>query len=68
LCDYFGGYELALPRADADFDSIWQQPLAPVALGLRQQGEAVCYRLDGKAILATSEETPTPLIEVRRKE
>jgi hypothetical protein len=68
ICDYLGAYELALPRADSDFDSIWQQPPSPVALGYRQQGEAVCYRLDGKAILATSEETPTPLIEALRKE
>lgn len=68
LCDYFGAYELVLPRGDSNFDNIWRQPLAPVALGLRQQGEAVCYSLDGKAILATSEETPTPLIEARRKE
>jgi hypothetical protein len=68
LCDYVGAYELSLPRGDADFDTIWQQPLAPVDLGLRSQGEGVCYRLDGKAILATSENAPSPLIEVRRKE
>jgi hypothetical protein len=68
ICDYFGAYELTLPRADSNFDAIWQQPLAPIALGARRQGEAVCYSLDGKTILATSEETPTPLFEVRRKE
>lgn len=68
LCDYFGAFEISLPRGDSNFDSIWRQPLAPVALGLRQQGESVCYSLDGKAILATSEQMPAPLIEVRRKE
>jgi hypothetical protein len=68
LCDYFNAYEISLPRADADFDTIWRQPLAPVELGFRRQGEAVCYRPDGKAILATSEDTPSPLIEVLRKE
>lgn len=68
LCDYFAAYELSLPRADADFDSIWQQPLARIELGFRLQGEAVCFRLDGKAILATSEQLPSPLIEVERKE
>jgi hypothetical protein len=68
LCDYFGAYEMSLPRDAADFDSIWQQPLAPVELGLRRQGEAVCYRLDGKAILATSEQIPSPLIEAQQKE
>ncbi|HEY0098309.1 MAG TPA: hypothetical protein VGB76_05080, partial [Pyrinomonadaceae bacterium] len=67
LCDYFAAYELSLPRADADFDSIWRQPLARIELGFRLQGEAICYRLDGKAILATSEQLPAPLIEVRRK-
>lgn len=68
VCDYFGAYEISLPRGSSNFDNIWQQPLAPVALGFRRQGEAVCYSLDGKAVLATSEETPTPLIEARRKE
>jgi hypothetical protein len=68
LCDYFGAYEMSLPRANADFESIWQQPLAQIELGLRQQGEAVCYSTDGKAILATSEQIPSPLIEVQRKE
>lgn len=68
LCDYVSAYEVSLPRGDTDFDSIWRQPLAPVDLGLRPQGEAVCYRLDGKAILATSEKVPSPLIEVRRRE
>jgi hypothetical protein len=28
------------------------------------QGESVAYRLDGAALLATSEMTPTPLLEV----
>lgn len=68
LCDYLGAYELSLPRADADFDGIWRQPFAAIELGARLQGEAICYRLDGKALLATSEDRPTPLIEVRRKE
>jgi hypothetical protein len=68
ICDYFGAYEISLPRAGVDFDPIWGQPPAPVELGLRRQGEAVCYRLDGKAVLATSEDTPTPLIEALRKE
>jgi hypothetical protein len=68
LCDKLSAYEISLPRGDSNFDNIWQQPLASIELGARRQGEAVCYRLDGKAILATSEMTPTPLIEVRRKE
>jgi hypothetical protein len=68
LCDYLDAYEMSLPETSAnDFDNIWTQPLAIVELGTRRQGESVCYSLDGKAILATSEKRPTPLIEVRRK-
>lgn len=68
LCDNFSVYETSLPRGDSNFDTIWEQPFAVVELGYKRQGEAVCYRLDGKAILATSEDSPTPLIEVLRKE
>jgi hypothetical protein len=64
LCDYLGAYELRLADATADFDAIWKQPVVAIPLGLRQQGEAVCYRLDGAAILATSEGRNAPLIEV----
>lgn len=66
LCDYKSGYELVLSPASADFDSIWQQSLVPVSLGSRKKGEAVTYRLDGRAILATSEGTPMPLFEIVR--
>jgi hypothetical protein len=65
LCDYLNGYELNLPEtAGAKFDDIWKQPITIVRLGTRPQGEAICYRLDGRAILATSEESPAMLIEV----
>ena len=64
LCDYAQGYELTLPAGARGFDDIWAQKPTAVPLGLRIQGEAVCYRLDGAALLATSERTPTPLIEV----
>lgn len=64
LCDYAQGYELTLPAGAKGFDEVWTQRPAAVPLGLRIQGEAVCYRLDGAALLATSERTPTPLIEV----
>lgn len=68
LCDYLRGYEISLPATSIDFNGIWKQPAEMISLGARQQGEAVCYRLDGNAILATSEMTPTPLIEVLRQE
>lgn len=67
LCDYLSGYEMTLPdNAQNDFDQIWKQPILMVELGPRQQGEGICYSLDGNSILATSEKRPTPLIEVKR--
>lgn len=65
LCDYLSAYEMTLP-ARASFDDIWKQRPVKISLGLRKHGESVCYRLDGKAILATSEKQPTPLIQVER--
>lgn len=64
LCDYAQGYELALPEGSKTFDDIWRQTPLAVPLGARYQGESVAYRLDGAALLATSELTPTPLFEV----
>lgn len=64
LCDYAQGYELKLPEGSKDFDEVWRQTPAALPLGARIQGESVCYRLDGAALLATSEQTPTPLFEV----
>ncbi|HLL73674.1 MAG TPA: hypothetical protein VK421_00135 [Pyrinomonadaceae bacterium] len=66
LCDYAGAYELELPAGVSDFDRVWAQPLKPVAVGERRQGEAISYSHDGSSILATSEKRPTPLIEVTR--
>jgi hypothetical protein len=67
LSDYTQGYEFVLPDANATFDSIWKQPMRTVDLGKRKHGETICYRLDGKALLATSERLPTPLIEIVRR-
>ena len=66
LCDYAQGFEIALPGRER-FESIWKQGLTTVALGDREQGESITYRLDGKALLATSEKLPTPLIQVAQK-
>jgi hypothetical protein len=66
LCDYMQGYEIVLPNGAA-FDTIWNQPLKPIDLGQRKQGESIAYRLDGKALLATSEGSPAPLIQVLRR-
>jgi hypothetical protein len=66
FCDYFQGYELALPASAANFDDIWKHKMIGFDLGKRKQGEAITYRLDGKALLATSEGKQTPLIQVLR--
>lgn len=63
---YTRGYELEAPAA-GPFDDVWSQVPAPVALGLRIQGEAIAYRLDGRALLTTSEITPAPLQQVERR-
>jgi len=67
LCTYSSGFELELPPGAAGFDDVWRQPLRPVDLGPRAQGEAVAYRLDGNALLSTSEMAPAPLQEVERR-
>lgn len=64
LCDYFAAFEFTL--ASGNFDDIWKSKPSVVNLGQRQQGESVCYSKDGKSIYATSEKTPTPLIEIKR--
>ena len=67
LCDYLEAFELVLSdKPGIAFDTIWKQPLVPVNIGARQQGEAVCYSADGMALFATSEQVPCPLIEVKR--
>ncbi|HZE72046.1 MAG TPA: hypothetical protein VE135_21265 [Pyrinomonadaceae bacterium] len=67
LCDYLQGYELLLPEAAGTFDDIWKQSFNKIDLGKRKQGEAIAFRLDGRALLATSEGVGTPLIEVVRR-
>jgi len=66
LATYSQGYELELP-AGQDFDDIWTARPVPVALGPRLQGEAVAYRLDGRALLTTSEIVPWTLQQVERR-
>ncbi|HWC75991.1 MAG TPA: hypothetical protein VG778_00930 [Blastocatellia bacterium] len=67
LCGYLGSVEMVLDDAAAAFDDVWKRPAHPVNLGARKQGEAICYRADGMALLATSEGLPCPLIEVARR-
>jgi hypothetical protein len=63
LCTYAQGYEMELPPG-ASFDDVWAERPVPIALGPRLQGEAIAYRLDGKALLTTSEIAPSPLGQV----
>lgn len=67
VCDYFAAYEIALPAKAKSFDDIWKLEPEKIDLGERNQGEAIAYSADGKAIYATSEKRPSPLIEVLRK-
>ena len=67
LCDYFDAYELVLPDGAHNFDEIWKQEPKVVALGKREQGEAVAYAPDNRSIYATSEKRNQPLIQVKRK-
>lgn len=66
LCDYFQGYELVLPAGAKDFNEIWKQKVTNFDIGKREQGEAITYRLDGKALLATSEGKKAPIFQVVR--
>jgi hypothetical protein len=66
LSTYSRGYELEVP-AGGRFDDVWLEAPAPVTLGLRIQGEAIAYRLDGRALLTTSEIAPAPLHQVERR-
>ena len=67
LCDYFAGYELVLPTGSKNFDDIWKEKMASFDLGKRKQGEAIAYRLDGNALLATSEGKEFDLLQVERR-
>jgi len=66
LCDYVRAYEFVLPEGQP-FDTVWQQNLEVINPGPRLQGEGVAYRLDGQALLFTSEGLHSPVVEVLRK-
>ena len=66
LVDYFQAYELELPKDSNNFDDFWKQPLVPINFGKRNQGEGIAYRLDGRALLGTSEGKGTAIFQVER--
>jgi hypothetical protein len=55
LCSYAEGFELVLPEGASDFDAVWAQPVRPLDLGPRPQGEGIAYSSDGRGIVTTSE-------------
>ena len=63
ICNYSEAIEFA--RHDGES---WQHAFnrAPrkIALPSRRQGESICYGPDGVTLYLTSEQRPTPLIEV----
>ncbi len=63
LCDYFHAYEARLP-AGAAFDQIWRRPFRAISIGVGLQVEGICYRTDGRGMVATSEGKPCPVIEI----
>ena len=67
FCDYLQGYELTLPSLSKNFNDIWKQKMDSFPLGQREQGEAIAYRADGNALLATSEGKSPPLLQVERR-
>ncbi len=67
LCDYYNGYEIALPKNSENFDDIWKGEPSIIELGKREQGEAICYSVDMNSIFATSEKKNSPFIKVTRK-
>lgn len=69
LSTYADGYELRLPAGASSFDAVWKQSPVRFALGVRPQGESIAYRLDGDAVVTTSERpggTASPIHEVSR--
>jgi len=67
FCDYFNAYELVTAeRAAGGFDEVWKQKPVVVKLGQRTQGEAVCYSLEGRSIIATTEGRPAAVVEAPR--
>jgi hypothetical protein len=72
LCDYLSAGELIISkRTGIAFDEIWKGSPVPIEIGdyrgIRRQGEAICYSADGRALFATSEGSPCPLIELTRR-
>jgi hypothetical protein len=66
LVDYFQAYEVMLPKDSSNFDDFWKEKLVPIDFGKRKQGEGIAYRLDGRALLGTSEGKGSAIMQVER--
>jgi hypothetical protein len=66
LCDYSSAYVIDMGTS-ANFDDGWKQKPIPVEVGERKQGEAITFSPDGNSIIATSEKSKSPVIQVKRK-
>jgi len=65
ICDYSGGYELAVPSST--FDDVWKSKPVKVDLGERKHGEAITFTADGKAVIGTNEGKKAEIFEVKLK-
>ncbi|HEX8833936.1 MAG TPA: hypothetical protein VF719_07030 [Abditibacteriaceae bacterium] len=61
---YTHAYEWNLTTPNALEDGWWNRAPRAMLLPQTQQGEAICYALDGKSLFLTSEKTPTPLLQL----
>ncbi|REJ76365.1 MAG: hypothetical protein DWQ47_12220 [Acidobacteria bacterium] len=68
LCDYINAFEYIVPVDGRALHDAFKSSPSVIDTGPREQGEAIAYSLDGKALLLTSEDSPSPLIKVKRKE
>jgi hypothetical protein len=57
---YQQAYEWTVAKGERPEDAL-KRPPRVVALALERQGEAICYGLNGKAILTTTEGNPAPV-------
>lgn len=60
---YLAAYEWSIAPGRS-FGEVFKATPRQTFLPLTRQGEAICYRPDGKAWLVTSETTPAPLYEI----
>jgi hypothetical protein len=63
LSDYFRVYQTALPEG-VPFDDIWGRRFSATLAGISLQVEGAGFRLDGKAVIATSEGKPCKVFEL----